>query len=354
MQGGDLAELWKILRVTRQDTMDLCTGWLVACYFSGVPRPGIWPTGAPGSGKTTLGGGLARLVDGTEWLDGRLDRSDERNNIVRAKKCYVVTFDNMSAVTADLSDWICQLVTGHSSTFRRMRTNFADVSMGYRRTFAATGLALPYGLGDDALDRVTEVPLDPIPDGQRVSDGDIRRELDAARPRLLGALLDHVCAVLRELPATPGGHARMDGYARILAAHDTAYGTGCLKAFLAAAHETQASRAEHDPVIATLARLFAAKSPAWCKCGCGGANGSGCSGTVFDGTAATLHDLLRAIRGSSGQQQDQWWPGSPRALSDRLTAATRSLSAAGFVASRHKSHGAKLIRVERPGGSQGP
>ena len=73
----------------------------------------------PDPGKTTPAARLARLIDGTEWLDGRLDKHDERNNIIRAVKCYVVSFDNMSAVTADMSDWICQLVTGHRDMFRQ-------------------------------------------------------------------------------------------------------------------------------------------------------------------------------------------------------------------------------------------
>ena len=92
-----------------------------------------------------------------------------------------------------------------------MRTNFDDISMAYKRTFVATGLSLPYGLGADALDRIIEIPLEPIPETQRVTDEQIRAELDAARPRLLGALLDHVATVLEILPQMPVDGAAWPG-----------------------------------------------------------------------------------------------------------------------------------------------
>ncbi len=273
---GSLDRLWEILRIGQPDTQALAGGWLVAAYFADVSRPGLWPTGAPGSGKSTAAGGLARLVDGLEWLDGALDRSDDRNNIIRAAKCYVPSFDNMSGVTADQSNWICYLVTGHRDMFRRMRTNFDDISMAYKRTFVATGLSLPYGLGADALDRIIEAPTESIPAGRRVSDETIRAELDAARGTLLGALLDHVSGVLRELPRPDGPELaglRMHSYARLLAAHDRAFGTGSLAAYKASLRNARADKASSEPVVRALA--------AWMS-----------PGAQWNGTAG---DLLEAL-----------------------------------------------------------
>jgi hypothetical protein len=335
VRGGGLDELWKILRITDQAAIVLVEGWLTASYFAGVPRPGIWLTGPPGAGKTTAGGGAARLTDGTEWLDGRLDKTDERNNIIRAATAYVVSFDNMTAVTADLSDWICQLVTGHRDKFRKMRTNFEDISMAYRRTFVATGLSLPYGLGADALDRVIEVPLTAITDAGRVNEDTIRHELDEARPRLLGALLDNVAAVLALLPrftADGSGIARMNGYAQILMALDATAGTGGtphLSAYLAAARTAREDRADGEPVIVALGKAIA-------------------PGGSWQGTATELWTALSGHR-SYAFGSDTWWPADSRRLSDHLTAQDSMLRTAGFAISRGRinSGRTRVIRIER-------
>ena len=323
--GGNLDDLWDILRVTREETRKLAGGWLVAAYFADVPRPGTWLTGPPGSGKTTAGSGLARLTDGLEWLDGKMDKSDERNNIIRAVKCYVPSFDNMTGVSGDQSDWICQLVTGHRDMFRRMRTNFDDISMAYKRTFVATGLALPYGLAADALDRIIEAPVDRIPEDARVSDEQIRRELDAARPRLLGALLGRVSAVLAGLPDIPenqGGLSRMNGYARILMAHDRAFGTGWLDAYLESVKATRAEKATDEPVVKAMTAWIA-------------------PGMWWQGTPGQLLSALAGHRPADG-----WWPPNERSLSVNLTKNDGVLAGVGIRVGRSPEN-RREIRISR-------
>jgi hypothetical protein len=324
--GGQLDELWKILRISRPDVQALAGGWLVGAYFSDVARPGPWLTGPPGSGKTTAGGALGRLIDGLNWLDGKMDRSDERNNIIRAVKCYVPSFDNMTSVTGDQSDWICTLVTGHRDMFRRMRTNFDDISMDYRRTFMATGLSLPYGLAADALERIIEIPLDPIQKHIQVSDEQIRREMDAARPRLLGAVLDHVAAVLRQLPQIPvnqDGLGRMNGYARILLAHDQAAGTSWLGTYQAALASVKSDKASDEPVVVALGT--------WLP-----------PGMVWQGTAKELFGLLQPYK-----RDDRWWPSNEQALSANLTKNDGLLAEAGFRVTRERTGARRAIHITR-------
>ncbi len=385
-RGGDWDDFRKILRTADDDAWHRITGWSVAAYFAEVSRPGLWCLGPPGSGKTTAACAVARLIDGTEWLDGRLDRSDERNNIIRAVKSYVVSFDNMSSVTADVSDWLCNLVTGHRDTFRKMRSNFDDISMSYKRTFVATGVSLPWGLQADALDRIIEIPLSQIPEDKRCSDEQLKAELDEARPLILGALLDHVVKVLEILPRIPveAGLGRMNGYARILIAHDVAmYGSGgtpCLNAWQASVAQIRTDRAEAEPVVAAISKLLSPvrcgqceacrafaypdpqkqsctdpRVPSWCCCpGCASQPRQQHQGLAWEGTADALRTALTAHRTYTdappvvdGKRTD-YWPENARAMSDKLTALDSVLGAAGLRVTRRKSNGVKLVKIERP------
>lgn len=335
VRGGDLSELWTVLRIKDETIQDLSTGWLIVAFFASVNRPGLWITGTPGSGKTTLGGGLARITDGTEWLDGRLDKSDERNNIIRAAKHYVVSFDNMTMVTGDVSDWICTLVTGHQDTFRKMKTNFDDVSMAYKRTFIATGLSLPYGLGADALDRIIEVPCPAIDEKARSSDEVIPAELDAAHPRLFGALLDHIVttlAVLPHIPAEGRGYARMNGYARMLAAHDIAYGSSCLNAYLESSQRVREEAADAEPVATAIRKLFDEWPTGWWPCACGDSHPHPKGQPVHLAWAGTKDELYRAL-----PRLGNFWPEDSRALNDKITALDAVLKAGGFLVTRHRT-----------------
>jgi hypothetical protein len=61
------------------------------------------------------------------------------------------------------------------------------------------------GIGDlaarpDLADRALSVILPPIPDDQRREEREFRAAFEAARPKILGALLDAVAAGLRHLP----------------------------------------------------------------------------------------------------------------------------------------------------------
>lgn len=362
--GGDLDMLWSILRVTGPTAISLGTGWLVAAFFTSVSRPGIWATGVPGSGKTTYAASLARLADGVKWLRGKMDKNDERNNIIRAVKAYIGTYDNMTSVTAEQSDWLCNMVTGRVDTFRKMKTNFDDISVEYKRTFVATGLSLPYGLAADALERIIEVPCEPIGDSSRVGDAQIQVSFDMARPQILGAILDHVVQVLRALPAIPADKrngGRMAEYADILTAHDMAYGTNCREAFMESIKTTKEEKAAGEPVVMAIEKLFtpprrpcgqcpecvskrACTSPTllvfpWCKCtSCTSKSDPrpACVAATWKGTATELFTALSGLR-EIGGQISAYWPENARRLSDKITELYNVLAAAGFSVFRKPS-----------------
>jgi len=139
-----------------------------------------------------------------------------------------------------------------------------------------------------------------IPEKERRSEQELWRELEIARPRILGALLDAAAHGLRELPRVRCARLpRMADFALWAMACETALwpaGT------FARAYETNRrtgieSTIDADPVASGIREIMAGRSS-------------------WTGSAA---DLLRACADCNGiSKESSGWPKNPRALSGRL------------------------------------
>jgi hypothetical protein len=146
-----------------------------------------------------------------------------------------------------------------------------------------------------------------------------------ARPRLLGAVADHVCGILGQLhqiPADAPGLPRMHGYARLLMAHDAAYGTAWLGAYQAAAQAARVDKAEGEPVVAAL-RSWMPVGSRW---------------------TGMVGELLTALE--QHRPDDGWWPRNARVLGTELTKQDAVLEAAGLRVERNPAN-SRQVWIER-------
>jgi hypothetical protein len=223
VRGGSLETLRELLGLDADDRRWLIVrGWLVASLFAEVPRPILWATGSQGSGKSVRTRMVLSVIEPADSL-GKEPGRNERDDSTAARARFLVSYDNITTVSQNTSDWLCRLVTGVTDDRRALYTDDDLRPVSYRRSGVATSITLPPGLGSDALERIALVPLDRVPDSDRRGEAALWSAYRAAHPEILGAVLDDVVRVLRHLEevkreARP--RPRMADYADILRALD--------------------------------------------------------------------------------------------------------------------------------------
>jgi hypothetical protein len=154
--------------------------------------------GEQGSAKSTTAKMIRSLVD-PRTPDLRAEPRETRDLAIAARGAWLVAFDNISNLPPWLSDALCRLATGGGFATRELYTNFDEALFEATRPVVLTGIT-DYVVRDDLLDRTIQVTLSAIPEDRRRSERELWATFDAARPRLLGALLNDVVAAFRTRP----------------------------------------------------------------------------------------------------------------------------------------------------------
>jgi hypothetical protein len=201
--------------------------------------------------------------------------------------------------------------------------------------FEAARPALLNGIEDvigrsDLVDRTIFLTLGPIGEEQRRLETELWHDFEAARPRILGALLDATAHGFRALSGV-----RLDQLPRM--ADFAVWATACETALWPAGTFSRAYAGNRmaaiqdvvdaDPVAACVRELMSERSS-------------------WTGTAA---DLFRfSVQPSSGSSKDgRGWPKNPRALAGHLRRAQSSLRALGIdIAFRREGRvGSRMITM---------
>ena len=328
-RGGSLGELRSFLNLPGEDDLVLVVAWLLATLRHRDPYPLLVISGEQGSAKTVLAKMLRALIDPNAAPVRTLPR-EERDLFIAANHGHVLAFDNVSALPAWLSDTLCRLASGGSFAVRRLYTDEDEVLFEAARPVILNGIE-DVVTRPDLADRGLFVTLPSISEAQRRPEKDLWRELELARPRLLGALLEAASHGLRMLPGVRLDRLpRMADFALWAAACETALwpvGT------FARAYERNRRTAIEDAIdadpVAACVRALMADRGSW------------------TGSAA---DLLRdggdAIS-NGGSSSRAGWPSTPRALAGRLRRAQTFLRALGIdiAFAREGRAGNRVIRM---------
>jgi hypothetical protein len=249
--------------------------------------------------------------------------------MIAANNGHLLAFDNLSNLPAWLSDALCRVASGGSFAVRQLYTNDEEA------LFKATRPTLLNGIEDvirrpDLADRAIILTLEPLREEQRCSETELWRDFEAARPAILGALLDVAVHGLRAADSVHLARLpRMADFALWAAACETAlWPAGTFSRAYAANCETAIeSMIEADPVAACVRELMSEHNS-------------------WTGSAA---DLLRVSvqRRSEHISRVDGWPKNPRALAGHLRRAQTFLRTLGIdiAFTREGRAGNRVIRI---------
>ena len=220
--GGLIHELKHFINV-EDDDLILVIAFLLFCFSLRGPFPILIVQGEQGSAKSTFCRIIRKLIDPSAGLL-RSTPKNEQDLMIAAQNGWLLSFDNLSRLTSDMSDSLCRLATGSGLSTRQLYTNGEESIFDSKRPICLNGIT-EFATRDDLLDRALIIKLPPIPPSRRKEETVLEAEFNEAYPRLLGALLDGVSAVLKNLPEVKlADPPRMADFAKFGTAAEPALG----------------------------------------------------------------------------------------------------------------------------------
>jgi hypothetical protein len=343
--GGDLDDLRRFVNVT-DEGWQLLIPWLAQALRPRGPYPVLCLHGEQGAAKSTTARVLRSLID-PNAAPLRSQPRDERDLVIAASNSWLVVLDNLSHLEPWLSDALCRLSTGGGFGTRELYSDDEEVIFDSQRPVILTGIEDLASRGD-LLDRSLLVRLPRIDESCRQAEADFWGRFEAARPRILGALLDAASGALAELPRVRLGRLpRMADFGILGVAVERALGWpggSFLDAYGGNRDDAAAAALESSAIYPELGR-FARSLP-------NGMNSQ--KGGFWEGTCQQLLDELGRIAGDKAKSK--YWPTSPRGLSGQLRRLAPSLRRVGILVEFDKSGGGnnrqRTVRIENHEGEQ--
>jgi hypothetical protein len=309
--GGSVNELTRFVNVASKQDWMLLVAWLVAAFSPHGPYPILVLHGEQGSAKSTTSRVLRALLDpNTAPLRG--EPRDLRDVMIAASNGWIISLDNLSRIPHWLSDALCRLATGGGFSTRELYTDSEEVLFDAQRPAILNGIEELASRGD-LLDRALILYLPSIPEQKREPESRFWFDFEAARPTLLGALLDVVSVALVRLPSVElSKKPRLADFAIWVTAAEPQLGWS-EGAFMDAYAQNQSSAndlaLEASPIAAAIQALV--------------------RDSEFEGTATDLLEALQPYAGeNTGSQRS--WPANGRALSNALRRLAPNLRKLGI------------------------
>jgi hypothetical protein len=314
------SDLFDLLSVDDSQIQGLIKLWLALALFPDTVRPGLVINGSPGCGKTTFAWILRDLVDPHGSPPAGLPK-DSDNFILALYKNYIPCFDNLTRLTIEQSDILCQAITGISHPKRKLWTNSDMLTFRIKCPWILTGVSVP-GHMSDFLNRIFSIELKPIPVHERRTDEDLLQIFDRLRPQIQALLFDCISVGLKN-----SSDVKPQALQRLAQAHKLSLAMADpleltaqeINELWALNRQEQESLTTEGDILSTLLPEFmAANSNHWV----------GTSTVLFNQMAQHFEVERQSWKGQ--------WPKDAANLGKRLSYLTESLQAKGIVITNNK------------------
>ena len=290
--------------------------------------------GPQGSGKTWTLNVIQYLVDPSELDLLNLPRRP-RELVQHLEHHWASFYDNVGRVPTWASNIFCRAVTGAGVSKRALYTDDDDIIYSFHRCIGLTDINIAAERGD-ALQRSVLLGLQAIPKKQRKTEKQLKKELEKAYPRILGAMLDVLVKAINKYPTV-----KLDSLHRM--ADYTVWGCAVTEAlgidkqvFLDAyeenIHQQNLEMVRASPISDALIKLMEEYPKGW----------KGTASQLF----AELEEKAKQLKISTRQKA---WPKKPHILSRRLNELAPSLPAVGYQINRGYKGKTLLILINSYG-----
>jgi 5S rRNA maturation endonuclease (ribonuclease M5) len=317
-EGGRLADLREFLNVANDDDFIL----LATCILSHLRPKGPYPLlalyGEQGSAKSTATRIIRELVDPNK-APLRSEPREPRDLMIAAANGWIIALENLSSIPVWLSDGLCRLATGGGFATRELYTDGDEKLFDAQRPVIINGVT-EMVQRPDLVDRAVAITLPTIPGRKRLLESRFWPRFHAARPKILGALLDALSTARKNLPAVEDlvheerrPLPRMADFAVFGMAAEPAMGVAegtFVRAYSSNRKSLNATALESCPIVPYLHAMLKKKG-------------------TWTGTASELLELLNTLA-PEDVKKPRDWPARPNALSGMLRRTAPNLRRDGI------------------------
>ena len=184
---GDISLLCKYLNINNDD-LPLIIGWLL-CAIGGVkPYPILILQGGQGSGKSTTSRVIRALGDPSS-VPLRSPPKDTKDLLVSAGNTHVVTLDNLSGLSPEISDCLCRLSTGGGHDVRQLYSDTDQILLDIQKPVIINGID-DIATRPDLAERALIINLPEIKPDNRRSENEFWRDFERDKATIFAGLLD--------------------------------------------------------------------------------------------------------------------------------------------------------------------
>jgi hypothetical protein len=187
-RGGNIDDLRCLLNAGDDDTWMLIVAWMLQAFWPRGPYAHLSLGGEQGTLKSTMTRMIKMIIDPSTTALRRMPKNEE-DMMIAAKRERVLSFDNLSGISHEMSDSLCCLSTGGSLGKRALYENDEEHSITAMRPAIMNGIDALTSRGD-LIDRTIIIDLPVVDKKNRKSVEDIDEKFNKIRPKILGALLD--------------------------------------------------------------------------------------------------------------------------------------------------------------------
>ena len=310
--GGSLAPLWQIANIPLECRL-LVLAWLCECLRPDTPFPVMELIGEQGSAKSTTQAALRKLFD-PNTCDLRAAPKSVEDVFVGAGANWLVSYENISHLSAPMQDALCTLATGGGFAKRKLYSDADESVITVKRPVVLNGISVAV-TAQDLVDRTVSVELPTITERQEITA--LLEIFENEHGSLLGALLDLMVKAMQLLPETQlpkADRPRLTEFARLGVALEKAGGCppeSFMSQFNARREEAIARTIDASPVASAVVEWFQKNK---------------CSRTQ------SVKEWLDTLDYFKPAYCDAW-PKSPKGLGDALRRAAPALRQMGIECS---------------------
>jgi len=193
---GNIDLLWQFTNIP-EASRRLVLAWIIECYRCNTPYPVLELIGEQGSAKSSTQRVLRRFIDPNQ-VDLRGKPKTVEDIYVAGGKNHILSYENLSGITGDMSDCLCTVSTGGGYASRQLYTNDDESIIEVLNPVVLNGISAVISR-QDLLDRTIAICLPTIIN--RKNEAEIGQELLKAESSIFGGLLDVFVNTLKTLPS---------------------------------------------------------------------------------------------------------------------------------------------------------